>query len=135
MNPTQQPTPENQTAFFEDERIWENTPFQATIAEASKTPKKKSKTGILLAVLGIFTVSLLILSTLVQPRGPMISPPSAMVPQLISTPSASPGAPENNLQRSIQNLNTEILGADPFAAELSFPPVNFELSLEETARR
>lgn len=134
MTPLQNTIPENQTAFFEDERSWENTPFQATIAEAPKTPKKKSKTGILLAVLGIFTVSLFILSALIQPRGPMTPPPAAMIPQLISTPSASPGAPENNVQRSVQNLNAEILNADPFAPELSFPPVNFELSLEETDR-
>lgn len=125
-------TPENQTEFFEEDRTWENAPFQAQIPTTASAPAKSAKTNKLIPILLIGTVVLLLLTVIVKPRRPALAPPPQNPEQLTIAPTAAPAAPENKVQRAIQNLNDEIVNSDPYSAELSFPPISFDLGLKDS---
>lgn len=116
--------PTDQTTFAEDLVIWD-TPYQEPSGEpAVVAPAKKSK---LLPVLAI-VVGLLFLTvafSLMQSRQAQTN----QEPE--QTAEATPPPALSELDKLLQQLNTEIDAADPIQAELSFPPVNFELELKD----
>ena len=128
---TSQSSPENQTAFFEEDRFWENTPSKIPPAPLSSTAKKSSTGKKLILIFGIFFVLLLLLATVGGSIRRQMIPAQIQEASTASVSATPTKAPETNTERAILNFKTELDAADPFGNELSFPPVSFNLSLPD----
>lgn len=93
-------------------------------------PVKKPNRLALVGAIGIPIVLLVLISMLFLSRG------GSRKVEPTPTPQASGAAVEKGeIERRLDLVNQDVQKADPFQPELAFPPLNFDLNLEDATLR
>lgn len=110
----------NQTQFIEDSAFIEKTDPNVEV-----TPQKSKKWYVLIG-LGVVVFLMIVSSLLMTFLKPKTVNPEDLTVQVTTEPKEI-----GPLERQLMILERDIGNADPLESALSFPPVNFELSLKD----
>ncbi len=126
----------NQTAFSSEEPLLQSDQVQfnevvdldpEATAEAAKIKQAKQKRQKLYLIgggIGGFLILILLLAVALQPQ--------KVVQQTILSPSPSPVSQvnRNQFQARLDELNTDLMNADPSKQNLAIPPVDLSITLD-----
>lgn len=118
-----------QTQFAEDVVMTQPlhpvvTPGAGEVPLPVRSPLKSK--GALIAVLGVTAFGVMVVGMMLRPTQPG-NVDIGVIPQSQIQGTSEPSV----LERELILLEKDIEAADPLQAKLAFPPINFELSLEE----
>lgn len=124
---SKEPTADVQQTYFSEDLVLSGTPRVSAAADDGAAPVTGwRKYGPLGAALSVALVIVLALGLMLQPQsGPMNN--SGGVP----TPPPRQETELSALQRELILLEKDVEAADPLQAKLAFPPIDFELVLND----
>jgi hypothetical protein len=125
----------NQTKFFEDEVFGESPPTlpveeDPLQAEKDAASKKRKRAFILFGTVGVSVLFVgLAVAVLVAPEA---------LPQLTVTPSPisiEQQTDQSQIRKRLDELESDVIAADPIEVGFPFPPVTSDLFLDQKQRR